>query len=892
MSQVKRESPWEDALQFDPSKAHVAAKTLAQCLRDKLPFLTRVSSITGLRTKCQSIVDYQPKPVPVYFCGPTGAGKTTLINALLGVDVLPTSTSKSCTACPVEIGYHRRGTYEAQVEFMSLEEWRSNVMTVLWGARDPGEGLTSASDYTEAGTRDTFDAVSEVHPNILNLVNQARRPTADDIIKDLVGTVLGRTRRVELESAKGFLGDINKYVRAKCPHGDKDLASIGSLAPLVSKVSIRGNFPVLSEGLVFLDFPGVGDSNGYRSNLVHRHIQGAAYAFICIDSVRAQSNENAQILVRNVFPVTHQKQLQNMNLFTSGKPVLGFIVTKLEAFQDNTIRQELQVNVDVLEEQMERLTTQISDLKAGLETGLSLDSSDSIESSSLPLKRKASSSVGADARPDKLGRVEEDSDVTSGQASAALQLKTLKRIYNLEQEHKNLERERHSKFAQARAEAIRPDLLRMYAELGKAQAPTAQDVDRAAPPIFCVSSQDFIKFKADGELIKSRDVPQLRCREDTGFPSLLEHLQALTRDDHNRAVIEALFLLRQVCATILLTFDGPSNVVDHIDARQALRARVESDDMYPDGIAEFLRKKIELDVAGDARDAYCQMFEDQLHKSVNDGAAKASKWAMTLYEGVAETRSGAQPKKLLHWKRFVALLRHDGAHHDVDLNELLRGPMIDSMAQRWAETFDSDPLIDLRKDVQAHLLEFFNELLQSISEDLRGRVSGPVQATFRVSQASIEAAFQDAVASMAKAGRSVSRQVKADIEHELGPGYEIARNEFGQGHLRRIKDGFEAHLSDIKSNMFHNAAGNCMTSLSEAAEETGERLNAALTQTFTVIQKDLLDMSADPEDFGRARIESLRLAAQEANDEIERWIAAGREQGYIDGEDDLERTCV
>lgn len=181
---------------------------------------------------------------------------------------------------------------------------------------------------------------------------------------------------------------------------------------------------------------------------------------------------------------------------------------------------------------------------------------------------------------------------------------------------------------------------------------------------------------------------------------------------------------------------------------------------------------------------------------------------MPIYGSVAKTRNAARPKELLHWKQFVArkylslcfdlfpddlfsdnvvVLRHDGAHREVDLNERLREPMIDSIMHRWAPTFEVDPLAGLRLHVQNQLLDFFDDLLHSLPEDSQSRVYDPIQDTLRVSKGSVQKAFANAAAYMDRAGRSASRQIQTDIKEELEPGYEMARHEFGPGHLQRIK---------------------------------------------------------------------------------------------------------
>lgn len=52
-----------------------------------------------------------------------GAGKSSLINAVLDDAIVPTSGMRACTAVVTEISYHEERTIEADVFFLKSEEW-------------------------------------------------------------------------------------------------------------------------------------------------------------------------------------------------------------------------------------------------------------------------------------------------------------------------------------------------------------------------------------------------------------------------------------------------------------------------------------------------------------------------------------------------------------------------------------------------------------------------------------------------------------------------------------------------------------------------------------------------------------------------------------------------
>lgn len=65
----------------------------------------------------QSRLEVQKTVIAVV--GDTGAGKSSLINAVLDHDILPTSGMRACTAVVVEISESKSGSYESDIEFLS-----------------------------------------------------------------------------------------------------------------------------------------------------------------------------------------------------------------------------------------------------------------------------------------------------------------------------------------------------------------------------------------------------------------------------------------------------------------------------------------------------------------------------------------------------------------------------------------------------------------------------------------------------------------------------------------------------------------------------------------------------------------------------------------------------
>ncbi|CAK5275569.1 unnamed protein product [Mycena citricolor] len=229
----------------------------------------------------------------------TGAGKSSILNAILDNNIVPTSGMRgdskpppeclalmvlpACTAVVTEIAYHKKKTIDADVSFLAelslISSW--TIWSMRWNTEKNND---LASDAGIAWSKvQAFQPVSipVSHcwggPRCLSHFNIERliKMTPDEIIaKDpKIQRVLGATKTISAPNSKEFSIEIAKYVDSKDQRRGKDKdkkdkkkdPNAPAFWPLIKQVNVRCSAAALSTGAVLVDLPGTGDANAARS---------------------------------------------------------------------------------------------------------------------------------------------------------------------------------------------------------------------------------------------------------------------------------------------------------------------------------------------------------------------------------------------------------------------------------------------------------------------------------------------------------------------------------------------------------------------------------------------------------------------------------------------------
>ncbi|KAK7952370.1 uncharacterized protein PG986_008098 [Apiospora aurea] len=240
--------------------------------------------------------------------GETGAGKSSLINALLGEErLLPTNGMRACTAAVTEISWNDSDEpdelYRAEVEFITLDDWKRELEHLYHDLMVPDGGLSKdvANKKTEAGI--AMAKIRSVYPYIddRELLHSNARQLANDA--SLHG-VLGTTKKVKANSAQKLYQQIKPYMdsldtarRRKSTNDNKPV----ELWPLTKVVRIYAKADVLSTGVVLVDLPGCGDANAARGTVAEKYMEKCTSIWIVAPISRAVDNKAAQHLLGESF---------------------------------------------------------------------------------------------------------------------------------------------------------------------------------------------------------------------------------------------------------------------------------------------------------------------------------------------------------------------------------------------------------------------------------------------------------------------------------------------------------------------------------------------------------------------------------------------------------------
>ena len=224
------------------------------------------TTVTGWRKEVIALQESLPFPnCSVAICGDSGAGKSSLFNALLNhCSILPTSGVQACTAAVVELRESVTGYYEADVEFLSKEDWENELKHLTENLRT-STGLIRVKEPDPTRYPDVAVAWGKVRA----VHGTWDRNTTIKKLMSCGGVVrhLGTTLHITEQEHSVFTNKVSRYVEQS---GNRDAAG-GQFWPVIKKVTLYvPNTDVLRNGMTLVDLPGTQDANAARDRMARQ----------------------------------------------------------------------------------------------------------------------------------------------------------------------------------------------------------------------------------------------------------------------------------------------------------------------------------------------------------------------------------------------------------------------------------------------------------------------------------------------------------------------------------------------------------------------------------------------------------------------------------------------
>ena len=229
-----------------------------------------------------------PAPVSVALLGGTGAGKSTLVNSLLGARVLPTSAISVCTSSITRVRFKDGSEYTASVEIVPRETWEKQVKLASDDVKSSKEGDDGDSSYvnTSVISDDESARIRAIYGDM----------SFEKFLQD--GDVAHLEEPIEVQDAfeKKVIELVFNNTEDLRKGISRYLTSNDVFWPIVRSCTIEGPFDAFDHGGELVDLPGLNDPNEAREELTKSFLETAKFVWVVFNMKRSLGKELTQVL--------------------------------------------------------------------------------------------------------------------------------------------------------------------------------------------------------------------------------------------------------------------------------------------------------------------------------------------------------------------------------------------------------------------------------------------------------------------------------------------------------------------------------------------------------------------------------------------------------------------
>ncbi|MEQ2299331.1 hypothetical protein AMECASPLE_014103 [Ameca splendens] len=225
--------------------------------------------------------------------GKTGAGKTSLINAVIGVGkLLPSGDVDACTSVMIKVEANLHNSkYEAEIEFITKEELEDELETVDHFLEEDGEQEKHDDDHDNDGYHDLVEKLSALYGE--EWKGKSSKQLIDNRHFREIPEFDQSTKKIlTCESAQELSAIIVKYTK-QGGHGEIKQW----YWPLVKCVTVKVPNNTFLQHVTLVDLPGNGDRNKSRDTMWKGIVGNCSAVWIVSEINRAASDmESWEIL--------------------------------------------------------------------------------------------------------------------------------------------------------------------------------------------------------------------------------------------------------------------------------------------------------------------------------------------------------------------------------------------------------------------------------------------------------------------------------------------------------------------------------------------------------------------------------------------------------------------
>lgn len=231
--------------------------------------------------------------------GNTGAGKSTLINAILKLDLLPTSNHANCTAVATEIAHCENSHFVVELEFMTRAEWEKEIKTL----QDYYSDTIEEGEHAQINERDkrryeimtgeSWDALTRRakrnQSGASDLFSAPPMPSFNQLKEEVRGAIMAGRILKEFQTAS----DVKHYLEQKLGE------TISPLWPAVKRLVIQCPVGTIPPGIVLMDLPGIDDPNPARNEVAFHAVKKANHFWVVYSVKRPPGKALEKLIIHS-----------------------------------------------------------------------------------------------------------------------------------------------------------------------------------------------------------------------------------------------------------------------------------------------------------------------------------------------------------------------------------------------------------------------------------------------------------------------------------------------------------------------------------------------------------------------------------------------------------------